>query len=174
MKVEVVIPEKFMGDISGHLSSRRGQIESMEDRPGLKVINAMPDGTAKSFLDSARDESLEAIGEALAENGRVIVTGCLGAEAALITNAHPKVLAVTGPHQYEAVMDAVHTHLLERTRRVHAPGSRNVQVAAPVPDRAALPSLTAQVAANNFYAADPESDRAMRFAWSLTSICRSW
>jgi ribosomal protein S12 methylthiotransferase len=63
------------------------------------------------FLDSARDESLEAIGEALAENGRVIVTGCLGAEADLITKAHPKVLAVTGPHQYEAVMDAVHAHL---------------------------------------------------------------
>jgi ribosomal protein S12 methylthiotransferase len=63
------------------------------------------------FLDSARDESLEAIGEALAENGRVIVTGCLGAEADVITKAHPKVLAVTGPHQYEAVMDAVHTHL---------------------------------------------------------------
>ena len=63
------------------------------------------------FLDSARDESLEAIGEALSENGRVIVTGCLGAEADVITKAHPKVLAVTGPHQYEAVMDAVHAHL---------------------------------------------------------------
>ncbi|MGE3303573.1 MAG: 30S ribosomal protein S12 methylthiotransferase RimO [Hyphomonadaceae bacterium] len=63
------------------------------------------------FLDSARDESLEAIGEALAENGRVIVTGCLGAEASLIQEAHPAVLAVTGPHQYEAVLDAVHAHL---------------------------------------------------------------
>jgi ribosomal protein S12 methylthiotransferase len=60
------------------------------------------------FLDSAKAESLEAIGEALNENGRVIVTGCLGAEPAFITGAHPKVLAVTGPHQYEQVLDAVH------------------------------------------------------------------
>ena len=60
------------------------------------------------FLDSAKAESLEAIGEALRENGRVIVTGCLGAEPDYITGAHPKVLAVTGPHQYEAVLDAVH------------------------------------------------------------------
>lgn len=60
------------------------------------------------FLDSARAESLDAIGEALAENGRVIVTGCLGAEPEYITGAHPKVLAVTGPHQYEQVLDAVH------------------------------------------------------------------
>ncbi len=60
------------------------------------------------FLDSARDESLEAIGEALAENGRVIVTGCLGAQAQTILAAHPQVLAVTGPHQYEAVIAAVH------------------------------------------------------------------
>ena len=60
------------------------------------------------FLDSAKAESLEAIGEALAKNGRVIVTGCLGANPEYITGAHPKVLAVTGPHQYEAVLDAVH------------------------------------------------------------------
>lgn len=60
------------------------------------------------FLDSARMESLEAIGEALSENGRVIVTGCLGAEPDVITGQHPTVLAVTGPHQYEAVLDAVH------------------------------------------------------------------
>ncbi len=63
------------------------------------------------FLDSARDESLEAIGEAINENGRVIVTGCLGAEAEVITSRHPGVLAVTGPHQYEQVMEAVHEHL---------------------------------------------------------------
>ncbi|MEM9476388.1 MAG: 30S ribosomal protein S12 methylthiotransferase RimO [Pseudomonadota bacterium] len=61
------------------------------------------------FLDSAKAESLEAIGEALEENGRVIVTGCLGAEPDYITGAHPRVLAVTGPQQYEAVLDAVHT-----------------------------------------------------------------
>ncbi len=60
------------------------------------------------FLDSAKAESLEAIGEALARNGRVIVTGCLGAEPDYVTGAHPRVLAVTGPHQYEAVLDAVH------------------------------------------------------------------
>jgi len=61
------------------------------------------------FLDSAKAESLDAIGEALKENGRVIVTGCLGAEPDYITGAHPKVLAVTGPHQYEQVLDAVHS-----------------------------------------------------------------
>jgi ribosomal protein S12 methylthiotransferase len=60
------------------------------------------------FLDSAKVESLEAIGEALNENGKVIVTGCLGAEPDYITGAHPRVLAVTGPHQYEQVLDAVH------------------------------------------------------------------
>jgi ribosomal protein S12 methylthiotransferase len=63
------------------------------------------------FLDSAKAESLEAIGEALNENGRVIVTGCLGVEEALIRDTHPNVLAVTGPHQYEAVVEAVHAHL---------------------------------------------------------------
>ena len=63
------------------------------------------------FLDSAREESLDAIGEAIEENGRVIVTGCLGAEPDLIEAAHPKVLAITGPHQYEQVMDAVHSAL---------------------------------------------------------------
>jgi len=61
------------------------------------------------FLDSAKAESLEAIGDALAHNGRVIVTGCLGAEPDYITGAHPTVIAVTGPQQYERVLDAVHT-----------------------------------------------------------------
>ncbi|SEO23211.1 SSU ribosomal protein S12P methylthiotransferase [Pseudorhodobacter antarcticus] len=60
------------------------------------------------FLDSAKAESLDAIGEALRENGRVIVTGCLGAEPDYIREHHPKILAVTGPHQYEQVLDAVH------------------------------------------------------------------
>ncbi len=60
------------------------------------------------FLDSAKAESLEAIGEALQENGKVIVTGCLGAEEDYILGTHPSVLAVTGPHQYEQVLDAVH------------------------------------------------------------------
>ena len=62
------------------------------------------------FLDSAKEESLQAIGEAIAENGRVIVTGCMGEEADAIRAAHPQVLAVTGAHQYEQVVDAVHTH----------------------------------------------------------------
>ncbi len=66
------------------------------------------------FLDSARDESLEAIGEAMAENGRVIVTGCLGAEEERIREVHPDVLAITGPHQYEDVVQAVHKHVPPR------------------------------------------------------------
>lgn len=65
------------------------------------------------FLDSARDESLAAIGEAIEANGKVIVTGCLGAEPDLIEAAHPKVLAITGPQAYEDVMAAVHTHLTQ-------------------------------------------------------------
>ncbi|NCU11835.1 MAG: 30S ribosomal protein S12 methylthiotransferase RimO [Sphingomonadaceae bacterium] len=60
------------------------------------------------FLDSAKEESLAAIGEAIAENGRVIVTGCMGNEAELIRAKFPQVLAVTGAHQYEAVVEAVH------------------------------------------------------------------
>ncbi|NQD36109.1 30S ribosomal protein S12 methylthiotransferase RimO [Permianibacter sp. IMCC34836] len=60
------------------------------------------------FIDAAEQESLDAIGEALKENGKVIVTGCLGAKAEKITNVHPKVLSVSGPQAYEAVMGAVH------------------------------------------------------------------
>ena len=60
------------------------------------------------FIDSAKAESLEAIGEAIAENGKVIVTGCLGVEEELIRRTHPKVLTVSGPHQYEQVVEAVH------------------------------------------------------------------
>jgi len=75
--------------------------------PDYKGADAVIVNTC-GFLDSAKAESLEAIGEALQENGRVIVTGCLGAEPDYITGAHPRVLAVTGPHQYEAVLDAVH------------------------------------------------------------------
>ena len=68
------------------------------------------------FIDDAVKESLDAIGEALAENGKVIVTGCLGAKAAegggnLVRQMHPSVLAVTGPQATQAVMDAVHAHL---------------------------------------------------------------
>ena len=60
------------------------------------------------FLDSAREESLGAIGEALSENGKVIVTGCMGATPELIRNKYPDVLAITGPAQYESVVEAVH------------------------------------------------------------------
>jgi ribosomal protein S12 methylthiotransferase len=63
------------------------------------------------FIDAAVQESLDAIGEALAANGKVIVTGCLGAKGDVVKNAHPKVLAVTGPHARDEVMDVVHRHL---------------------------------------------------------------
>ena len=66
------------------------------------------------FIDSAVDESLGAIGEALAENGKVIVTGCLGKRADLIRQAHPGVLSISGPQDYASVMDAVHTALPPR------------------------------------------------------------
>jgi len=69
------------------------------------------------FIDSAVEESLDAIGEALAENGKVIVTGCLGAKGEMVRQAHPKVLAVTGPDATDEVMEAVHQHL----PRLHDP-----------------------------------------------------
>jgi ribosomal protein S12 methylthiotransferase len=63
------------------------------------------------FLDSAKQESLSAIGDAMAENGKVIVTGCMGAEPEQISAVHPGVLSITGPQQYESVLDAVHRAL---------------------------------------------------------------
>jgi ribosomal protein S12 methylthiotransferase len=63
------------------------------------------------FIDAAVEESLDAIGEALAENGKVIVTGCLGAKGTVVQDTHPQVLAVTGPHALDEVMQAVHAHL---------------------------------------------------------------
>ena len=63
------------------------------------------------FIDSAVQESLDTIGEALAENGKVIVTGCLGIKEDDIREVHPNVLAITGPHAYEEVVNQVHTHL---------------------------------------------------------------
>jgi ribosomal protein S12 methylthiotransferase len=77
-----------------------------EDYAGADVVLVNTCG----FLDSAKEESLAAIGEAIAENGRVIVTGCMGEEADAIRAVHPQVLAVTGAHQYEQVVEAVHTH----------------------------------------------------------------
>ena len=70
------------------------------------------------FIDSAVEESLDAIGEALAENGKVIVTGCLGARRETIEQAHPQVLAVTGPQAYEEVMGAVHQYVPEARRTI--------------------------------------------------------
>ena len=75
------------------------------DNADVVVVNTC------GFIDAAVQESLEAIGEALAENGRVIVTGCLGAKGDVVREAHPKVLAVSGPHALDEVMEAVHTAL---------------------------------------------------------------
>lgn len=75
------------------------------DEAQLVIVNTC------GFIDSAVEESLEAIGEALAGNGRVIVTGCLGVDQARIRQQYPNVLGVTGPHAYEAVMELVHEHL---------------------------------------------------------------
>ncbi|MGE5503585.1 MAG: 30S ribosomal protein S12 methylthiotransferase RimO [Actinomycetota bacterium] len=80
-------------------------ISSSYDGADLVIVNTC------GFLDSARAESLEAIGEAVAENGKVVVTGCMGGEEKAIRAIHPQVLSVTGPHQYEAVVEAVHAHL---------------------------------------------------------------
>jgi ribosomal protein S12 methylthiotransferase len=86
--------------------------ETAKDYAGADLVIVNTCG----FIDSAVEESLSAIGEALAENGKVIVTGCLGAKknadgSDLITSIHPKVLAVTGPHATTEVLQAVHTHL---------------------------------------------------------------
>ena len=84
------------------------QISPSYDDADLVVVNTC------GFIDSAVEESLEAIGEALEENGRVIVTGCLGAREEEVREAHPQVLAVTGPHAYEQVMAAVHREFRAR------------------------------------------------------------
>ena len=78
------------------------------DAADLVVVNTC------GFIDDAIEESLEAIGEAMAENGKVIVTGCLGVKSEMIRRAHPGVLAITGPQKYEEVVDAVHAHLSPR------------------------------------------------------------
>ena len=75
------------------------------DGADLVVVNTC------GFIDAAVEESLDAIGEAVAQNGKVIVTGCLGAKGSVVRDAHPAVLAVTGPHATEQVMDVVHAHL---------------------------------------------------------------
>jgi len=83
------------------------RLEGYEIAPTYQGADVVVVNTC-GFLDSAKQESLEAIGEALAENGRVIVTGCMGGDEKAIRAVHPDVLAVTGPHQYEQVVTAVH------------------------------------------------------------------
>ena len=105
---------KALVDSERILTSLRAEgYEISADYAGADVVIVNTCG----FLDSARAESLEAIGEAIAENGRVVVTGCMGLDAAAIRAVHPAVLAVTGPHQYEAVVAAVH----DAAPPLHAP-----------------------------------------------------
>ncbi len=78
------------------------ELARKHDGADLVIVNTC------GFLDSAKSESLSAIGEAMAENGKVIVTGCMGAEPEQIESAYPGVLSITGPQQYESVLDAVH------------------------------------------------------------------
>ena len=99
---------KALVDSEGILTRLRAEgyaISPSYDGADLVVVNTC------GFIESAVRESLDAIGEALAENGRVIVTGCLGAKGDVVRETHPKVLAVTGPHALGAVMAAVHEHL---------------------------------------------------------------
>jgi ribosomal protein S12 methylthiotransferase len=81
------------------------ELARKHDGADLVIVNTC------GFLDSAKQESLAAIGEAMAENGKVIVTGCMGAEPEQIEKAHPGVLSITGPQQYESVLEAVHRAL---------------------------------------------------------------
>ena len=81
------------------------EISGTYEDADLVVVNTC------GFIDSAVEESLDAIGEAISKNGKVIVTGCLGAKSGVVENAHPSVLAVTGPHALEEVMTAVHANL---------------------------------------------------------------
>jgi len=94
----------------------RMQAEGYEITPSYQEADLVVVNTC-GFIDRAVAESLEAIGEALHENGKVIVTGCLGAKGDIVKKTHPRVLAVTGPHATEEVMEAVHEHL----PRLHSP-----------------------------------------------------
>jgi ribosomal protein S12 methylthiotransferase len=99
---------KALVDSEGILTQLRAEgydIAPTYEGSDLVVVNTC------GFIDAAVQESLEAIGEALAANGKVIVTGCLGAKGDVVRAAHPKVLAVTGPHATAEVMSAVHLHL---------------------------------------------------------------
>src|SRR5436853_451100 len=81
------------------------ELARKHDGADLVIVNTC------GFLDSAKQESLGAIGQAMAENGKVIVTGCMGAEPEAIEKAYPGLLSITGPQQYENVLDAVHRAL---------------------------------------------------------------
>jgi len=99
---------KALVDSEGILTRLRAEgyaISPSYDGADLVVVNTC------GFIESAVRESLDVIGEALEENGRVIVTGCLGAKGDIVRQTHPKVLAVTGPHALQEVMTAVHEHL---------------------------------------------------------------
>ncbi len=88
----------------------RLRAEGYEVAPSYRAADLVVVNTC-GFIDSAVDESLDAIGEALAENGKVIVTGCLGAQPQKILDRHPQVLKITGPQRYEEVVASVHEHL---------------------------------------------------------------
>jgi ribosomal protein S12 methylthiotransferase len=88
-----------------HLRAEGYEVSPTYDAADVVVVNTC------GFIDAAVDESLDAIGEAIEQNGRVIVTGCLGAKPERILERHPRVLKVTGPHAYEEVVGAVHEHL---------------------------------------------------------------
>jgi ribosomal protein S12 methylthiotransferase len=88
-----------------HLRAEGYDVAPTYEAADVVVVNTC------GFIDSAVDESLDAIGEALEQNGRVIVTGCLGAKPERILERHPRVLKVTGPHAYEDVVSAVHEHV---------------------------------------------------------------
>ncbi len=94
--------------ILARLRAEGYELSASYEKADLVLVNTC------GFLDSAKAESLEAIGEAVAGNGRVIVTGCLGVEAARIRERFPTILAITGPQQYEAVIEAVHAALPPR------------------------------------------------------------
>lgn len=100
---------------SEHILTRM-RAEGYEITPSYQEADLVVVNTC-GFIDSAVAESLEAIGEALQENGKVIVTGCLGAKGDIVQKTHPKVLSVTGPHETDAVMNAVHQYL----PRLHDP-----------------------------------------------------
>ena len=84
------------------------EISPSYENADLVIVNTC------GFIDAAVEESLDAIGEALNENGKVIVTGCLGAKGDIVIKTHPSVLAVTGPHAADEVMGIVHQHLPQR------------------------------------------------------------